>query len=151
MTPALLILWLHLLSAVVWVGGLVYQTHVLLPAARRGGAAAVADMLRRGRPVTWTAVAVSVLSGFYNVTRLGPLDRVMESGAALTLALKFMLVLAAVAIAGQRDFAQVPRLARALGDGDDPRPALSAITWMDRVVLLLAAVIVFLGLAISRR
>ena len=39
MTPALLILWLHLLSAVVWVGGLVYQTHVLLPAARRGGGA----------------------------------------------------------------------------------------------------------------
>src|SRR5262245_66383027 len=46
-TPALLILWLHLLSAMVWVGGLVYQTHVLLPAARRGGPAAVADMLRR--------------------------------------------------------------------------------------------------------
>ena len=151
MTPALLILWLHLLSAVVWVGGLVYQTHVLLPAARRGGAAAVADMLQRGRLVTWTAVALSVLTGFYNVTRLGPLDRVMESGAALTLALKFMLVLAAVAIAGQRDFAQVPRLARALGHGDDPRPALSAIAWMDRIVLLLAAVIVFLGLAISRR
>jgi hypothetical protein len=45
----------------------------------------------------------------------------------------------------------VPRLARAVGDGDDPRPALAAIAWMDRIVLLLAAVIVFLGLAISRR
>ena len=151
MTPALLILWLHLLGAVVWVGGLVYQTHVLLPVARRGGAAAVADLLRRGRPVTWTSVAVVVLTGFYNVTRLGPLERVTESGAALTLALKFMLVLGAVAIAGQRDFAQVPRLARALADSDDLRPALSAIAWMDRIVLLLAAVIVFLGLAISRR
>jgi uncharacterized membrane protein len=150
-TPALFILWLHLLSAVVWVGGLVYQTHVLLPAARRGSVAAVADMLRRGRPVTWTAVALVVLTGFYNVTRLGPLERVMESGAALTLALKFMLVLGAVALAGQRDFAQVPRLTQALADGGDPRPALSAIAWLDRIVLLLAAVIVFLGLAISRR
>ena len=151
MTPALPILWLHLLSAVVWVGGLVYQTHVLLPAARRGGAATVADMLRRGRPVTWTAVALVALTGFYNVTRLGPLERVMESGVALTLALKFMLVLGAIAVAGQRDFAQVPRLTKALADGDDPRPALSAIAWMDRVVLLLAAVILFLGLVISRR
>jgi len=150
-TPTLLILWLHLLSAVVWVGGLAFQTHVLLPAARRGGQAPVADMLRRGRPATWTAVALVVLTGFYNVTRLGPLERVLESGAALTLALKFMLVLGAVAIAGQRDFAQVPRLTRALADGDDPRHALSAIAWMDRIVLLLAAVIVFLGLAISRR
>jgi hypothetical protein len=76
---------------------------------------------------------------------------VMEGGAALTLALKFMLVLGAVAIASQRDFAQVPRLARALADGADPRPALAAIAWMDRIGLLLAAVIVFLGLAISRR
>jgi uncharacterized membrane protein len=149
-TPALLILWLHVLSVVVWVGGLTYQAHVLLPAVRRGGAGPLADVLRRGRAVAWTAIAVVVLTGFFNVTRLGPLERVLESGAALTLALKFMLVLGAVAITGQRDFAQVPRLARALAAGDDPQPALSAITWMDRVVLLLAAVIVYLGLAISR-
>jgi copper resistance protein D len=149
-TLALLVLWLHVLSAVVWVGGLMYQAHVLLPAARRGGAATFADVLRRGRPVAWTAIAIVVLTGFYNVTRLGPLERVLESGAALTLALKFMLVLGAVGIAGQRDFAQVPRLVRALGAGDDPRPALLAIAWMDRVVLLLAAVIIYLGLAVSR-
>ena len=151
MTPALLILWLHVLGVGGWVGGLLYQAHVLLPAARRGaGAAALADVLRRGRAMAWASIAVVVLTGFYNVTRLGPLERVLESGAALTLALKFMLVLGAVAIAGQRDFTQVPRLARALAAGDDPQPALAAITWMDRVVLLLAAVIVYLGLSISR-
>jgi hypothetical protein len=100
--------------------------------------------------VTWVAIALVVLTGFYNVTLLGPLDRVLQSGAALLLALKFMLVLAAVAVAGQRDFAQVPRLARAVAAGDDPKPALSAIVWMDRVVLLLAVVIVYLGLAVSR-
>jgi hypothetical protein len=61
-----------------------------------------------------------------------------------------MLVLAAVAVAGQRDFAQVPRLARAVAAGDDTQPALSAIAWMDRVVLLLGVVIVYLGLAVSR-
>jgi hypothetical protein len=74
----------------------------------------------------------------------------LESGAALLLAIKFMLVLVAVAVAGQRDFAQVPRLARAVAAGDDPQPALSAIVWLDRVVLLLAVVIVYLGLAVSR-
>ena len=100
--------------------------------------------------MTWTAIALVVMTGLYNVTLLGPLDRVLQSGAALLLALKFMLVLAAVAVAGQRDFAQVPRLARAVAAGDDPRPALTAIAWMDRVVLLLAVVIVYLGLAVSR-
>jgi uncharacterized membrane protein len=121
-----------------------------MPAARRNSGTPLAEMLRRGRRVTWVAVALVVLTGLYNVTLLGPLDRVLQSGAALLLALKFMLVLAAVAVAGQRDFAQVPRLTRAVAAGDDPSPALSAIAWMDRVVLLLAVVIVYLGLAVSR-
>ena len=100
--------------------------------------------------MTWVAIALVVLTGFYNVTLLGPLDRVLQSGAALLLALKFMLVLVAVGVAGQRDFAQVPRLGRAMAAGEDPGPALSAIAWLDRVVLLLAVVIVYLGLAVSR-
>ena len=150
MTTSLLSVWLHLLGVVVWIGGLMYQAHVLMPTARRNRDATLTDMLRRGRRVTWVAIALVVVTGFYNVTLLGPLDRALQSGAALLLALKFMLVLAAVAVAGQRDFAQVPRLARATAAGDDPNPALSAIVWMDRVVLLLAVVIVYLGLAVSR-
>ena len=150
MTLPIVVLWLHLLGVVIWMGGLMYQAHVLLPAARRGGAGTFAEAARRGRPVAWTAIALVAATGLYNVTRLGPLERVMESGAALILAAKFMLVLAAVAIAGQRDFAQLPRLTRALAAGDDPRPVLSAIAWLDRVVLLLTVVIVYLGLAITR-
>ncbi|PYM97008.1 MAG: hypothetical protein DME04_00205 [Candidatus Rokuibacteriota bacterium] len=150
MTVPIVVLWLHLLGVVIWMGGLMYQAHVLLPAARRGGAGTFAEAARRGRPVAWTAIALVAATGLYNVTRLGPLERVMESGAALILAAKFMLVLAAVAVAGQRDFAQVPRLTRALAAGDDPRPALSAIGWLDRIVLLLALVVLYLGLAISR-
>lgn len=146
----LVALWLHLLAMAVWVGGLAYQTHVLLPAARRGDARAFVEAARRARPATWTAIALVVLTGLYNVTRLGPLERVMESGAGLMLAGKFMLVLAAVALAGQRDFAQVPRLRAALEGGRSAGPALAAIAWLDRLVLLLALVVIYLGLAISR-
>jgi len=146
----LIVLWLHVLGAIVWVGGLMYQAHVLLPAARRGPAGLFADAARRGRPIAWTAIALVVLTGLYNVTRLGPVERVMESGTGLVLAAKFILVLAAVALAGQRDFAQLPRLARALAAREDPARALGAIAWLDRAVLLLAVVIVYLGLAISR-
>ncbi len=39
-----------------------------LPAARRDGPCRSTDVLRRGRPVTWTAIALVVLTGFYNVT-----------------------------------------------------------------------------------
>jgi putative copper resistance protein D len=146
----LLALWLHLLGMAIWVGGLAYQTHVLLPAARRGAAAAFADAARRSRPATWSAVGLVVVTGLYNVTRLGPLDRVMESGAGMLLIVKFMLVLVAVTLAGQRDFTQVPRLARVLAAGESAGPTLTAIGWLDRAVLLLTLIIVYLGLAVSR-
>ena len=147
---ALLSVWLHLLGIVAWIGGLMYQTHVLGPSARRGAVGVFAEAARGGRPVAWTAIAVVALTGFYNVTRLGPLERVMETGAGLLLAGKFMLVLAAVALAAQRDFSQVPRLRRALAEGQDPAPPLRTIAWLDRLVLLLAVAIVYLGVAVSR-
>jgi len=149
-TLRLLVLWVHLVGAMVWIGGVAYQAHVLLPAARRGAAAAFADATRRARPVTWTAVGLVVLSGFYNVTQIGPLERVMESGAGLLLAAKFALVIVAVALSAQRDFGQVPILGAAVRDGGDAAAALRAIGWLDRVVLLLGLLAIWLGLAVSR-
>jgi putative copper export protein len=146
----LLAIWVHLLGVTTWVGGLAWQTHVLMPLARRGDVGVFASAARRARPATWTAVAAVVLTGFYNVTRLGSLDVVMQSGAGLALAGKFMLVLAAVGLAAQRDFAQVPRLTRATAGGEDPGNALRAIAWLDRLVLVLAVAIVYLGIFVSR-
>jgi uncharacterized membrane protein len=100
--------------------------------------------------VTWTAVALVVLTGFYNVTQLGALDRVMASGAGVMLAAKFTLVILAVALAAQRDFGQVPLLRAALAAGGDPSPALRAIARLDRLVIILAVVVIWLGLAVSR-
>jgi uncharacterized membrane protein len=146
----LLAVWLHLLGITVWIGGLMYQTHVLLPPARRGSAESFAQAVRRGRPSTWTAVGLVVLTGFYNVTQLGPLHHVMQTGAGLLLAGKFLLVLVAVSLAAQRDFAVLPRLALAVRDARDPRSALRTIAALDHAVLLLGLIIIYLGLAISR-
>ena len=146
----LVVLYVHVVAAVVWIGGLAYQTHVLLPAARRGAVAPFADAVRRARPVTWSAIALVVLTGFYNVTQLGDLARVMESGAGVMLAAKFTLVILAVALASQRDFAQVTLLNAALAAGGDPTRPLRSITRLDRIVLLLGLVVIYLGLAVSR-
>jgi uncharacterized membrane protein len=146
----LAILYLHVLAVVVWIGGLAYQAHVLLPAARRGAAAPFAEAARRARPVTWTAIALVVLTGFYNVTQLGDLGRVMETGAGLMLAAKFTLVILAVALASQRDFAHVPLLRAALAASADPTRPLRSIARLDRLVLLIALIVIYLGLAVSR-
>jgi uncharacterized membrane protein len=146
----LAIVYLHLVAAVVWIGGLAYQAHVLLPAARRGAVAPFADAARRARPVTWTAIAIVVLTGFYNVTELGDLARVMETGAGLILAAKFTLVILTVALASQRDFAQVPLLTAALAAGADATRPLRSIARLDRLVLVIALIVIYLGLAVSR-
>jgi len=146
----LFVLWVHVAAAMVWIGGVAYQAHVLLPAARRGAVAAFADAARRARPVTWTAVALVTLSGFYNVTQLGSLERAMQTGAGLLLAAKLGLVIVAVTLGAQRDFAQVPILDAVLRAGGDTAAPLRAVGRLDRVVLLLALVVIYLGLAVSR-
>lgn len=143
-------LWLHVLGVVVWLGAVMYQAHVLLPLARRGDVATFAEAATRQRAIGWTALSLVVLTGFYNVTRLGPLERVMDTGAGLLLAGKFMLVLAMVAIAAQRDFTYLVRLRLALTTASDPAPTLTAMARLDRLTIVLGAVIIYLGLAISR-
>jgi uncharacterized membrane protein len=143
-------LWLHVVGVVVWLGAVMYQAHVLLPQARRGDVATFAAAAERQRPIGWIALALVVLTGFYNVTRIGPLERVMESGAGQVLAAKFILVLLLIAIAGQRDFTCLVRLRLALTTGNDPSPALNAVARLDRLTMLLGLVIIYLGLAISR-
>ncbi len=147
----LLALWIHVLGVVVWLGGLVYQVHTLAPAARRSSAAVFADAAARARPAAWTALGLTVLTGLYNVTHLGPLERVMQSGAALAMAGKLGLVLLIVLLAGQRDFAHVPRLRRALAAGEDPGPALMAIGWLDRITIVLGVAVIYLGLFLRVR
>ena len=137
---------LHLVGMAVWIGGLAYQAHVLLPAARRAGDPGLfAEVARRGRRTTWSAAALTVLTGLYNVTGLGPLAPGPQRGAGTVLAGKFILVLAMISLAAQRDFGQVPRL---LGPGG--LAALRAIAWLDHAVLLLAVVVIYLGVVVAR-
>jgi putative copper export protein len=148
---ALVPTWLHLLGVVTWIGGLLWQAHVLAPMARRGDARIFATAARRAQPVTWTAISLVVLTGFYNVTRLGPAEQMMQTGAGLALAGKFILVLAAVSLAAQRDFALIPRVLRATTSrGEDPSGLLKSIAWLDRLVILLSIAIIYLGLFVSR-
>ena len=147
----LVVVWLHVVAVVVWIGGVFYQGLAAPIAGRGERARALLEVARSARPVTWTAVSVVVLTGFYNVTRLGPLAQVLESGAALVLAGKFILVIAAISLGGQRDFGQLPRARAMLEGGEDPGPALRAMAWLDRLVVVLAAVIIYLGLALSRQ
>jgi len=144
-------LWLHLLAAVVWLGGLLFESHILFPLLSKNGLTeTVGSAISRFRRVTWTAIVLMVLTGLYNLTRLPPIPHLIESGVLKLLALKLFLVLIVLMLSAHRDFGLASRLLREVAAGRAPDRMLSAILRVDRVVLLLGVLLLYLGLAISR-
>lgn len=147
----LLPLWLHVVSATVWLGGLLFQSHILLPLLARGGPAeALAQAVRRSRRVGWTALALLVLTGLHHLTRLPAVAAMTESGVLKLLALKLFLVVVVLMLTAHRDFGVAARLIRAVAEGRDATQALRTLVRIDRVTLLLGVGLVYLGLAVSR-
>jgi len=147
----LLTLWLHVLSAAVWLGGLLFQSHILFPLLARGAPGEpVAQAVRRFRRVAWTALGLLVLTGLHNLTRLPPVAAMVESGVLKLLALKLFLVVVLLMLSAHRDFGVAARFIRAVAAGRDEAAALQAIVRVDRVLLVLGVILVYLGLALSR-
>src|SRR5688572_33239529 len=68
--------WLHIMAAVVWVGGTVFLVIVLVPAIRRPVFAGVASALirftaLRFRWVGWLCVGVFIFTGIVNLAARG--------------------------------------------------------------------------------
>jgi putative copper export protein len=59
-------LFLHVLVATVWVGGQLVLA-ALVPALRRFGADVTAAAARRFNQVAWTAFAVLIVTGIWNI------------------------------------------------------------------------------------
>lgn len=134
----------------VWLGGLLFQSHVLLPGLLRAGHARVGvELLRRARPVSWVALLLLLVTGLHNLSRLS-LSVLTETHVGTLLALKLLLVIVVLMLSAHRDFGLLSRLARKLEAGQEGARQLRAIAWIDRAMILLGAAVVYLGLAISR-
>ena len=64
----ILLAWIHLLAAMVWIGGMVFLSVVLMPVFRRGTFGADRRILfqtlgRRFRIVVWIMVGILIVSG----------------------------------------------------------------------------------------
>lgn len=147
----LLALWLHVLSAAVWLGGLLFQSHIFFPLlAKDGPLGPVTQAVRRFRRIAWTALALLILTGLHNLTRLPPVASMTESGVLKLLALKLFLVVILLMLSAHRDFGVAARLIRVVTAGRDPSGTLRTLARLDRVVLLLGVILLYLGLAVSR-
>jgi putative copper export protein len=137
----IVVVWLHLLAASAWVGVLLFVSHLVVPALARGERAYL-GLLARARVVAWAAIGLLVVTGLDNLRRVR-LDSPWLVG-------KLLLVLVLLALAAHRDFALIPRAGQVIEQGGSPSVALSALRWLDRVLLLVAMAVLFLGVGVAR-
>ena len=136
-----MIVWLHVVAAVAWVGGVLCAGHLVLPAIMRGGREGL-PLLVRGRAVAWGALALLAATGIENLRRVPAISP--------WLAAKLVVVIALLALVAHRDFAVLPRAVRAVERGAEPAVALSGARALTRVVLLLVLAVLFLAVGVAR-
>lgn len=159
----LLSVWLHILAAIVWIGGSTFLVLVVVPYLRKGDRAKAAALLRdtgpRFRDIGWACFTIVLVTGTYNLWMRGvrlssfgdPAWRASQLGRAVELKLAvFTVVLLMSAV---HDFVLGPKATRAIVA--DPRSKeaeslRSTASMMGRVNMLLALLLVAIGVVIVR-
>ena len=153
--------YLHILAAATWVGGIIFLVVVAVPSLRKLDKSAAEPMLRatvfRFRAVGWIAFAVLLVTGLYNLHMRGigwaeltdPAFRATSSGKALLVKLAgFAVVLVLSAV---HDFSIGPRALAALEQGSPEAQRLRKQTGMiGRINGLVTLVIVFCAVVVVR-
>ena len=162
-TIYLLSVWLHILAAITWVGGMFTLLLVVVPWLRRGDRAQAAAMLRdtgpRLRDIGWICFALLAVTGIFNLWVRGV--RLSSFGSPAWLASPFgRAVLWKVSVFGlillvsaAHDFILGPRAAIAVVA--DPQSAQAqrmrrAASYLGRLNALLALLVIALAIALVR-
>jgi uncharacterized membrane protein len=142
----------HLLAAIVWVGGTVALVFVAVPPVQQLEGEARARLLRefgrRWRPIGWSALGVAVVTGIVLAVRAHAFDSAPHD-FDWVLAVKGALVGLLVAGAYLHDFVLGPGLARQVREGkrQSLRPLLVGI---GRANLLLTLALPVLGAVLTQ-
>src|ERR1051325_11637866 len=78
MSLYILSVWLHVLLACIWVGGMIYTAAVVIPFAVKQSPderqRIIRGQARKFRMIGWTSVVLLVITGVYNATQRFALD-----------------------------------------------------------------------------
>lgn len=146
---ALLIKWLHLLSAFTWIGGMLFVTLVLGPYVRSIDSMSERMKLlnalgRRFRGVGWIAIGLLLATGILNVAPQGLSLALYGQGRfGRLLMVKHAAVVAMLVLSVLHDFVIGPR-ATATGE---PR-VRRQVVWLARLNLVLGLFVAFYGVSL---
>ena len=160
----LLSVWLHILAAITWIGGMVFFALVAVPVIRRGEFRSEAPALIRlsgirFRAIGWACIAVLVATGILNLAYQGTGWENIWSGGiwqgpqGLTLALKLSFVGVVISLSILHDFFIGPQAAQAsAADPGSPKAIRLSrwARWLARLNLILSLAIIFLAVVLVR-
>ncbi len=150
--PSYLVMWVHLVALVVFVGSHMFLGLVVRPLA--AGSPEHAELVRRigrrGKTLAWGGLVLVLITGFFNLLNEGGSARI-ESLWGGVLMLKLLLVLVLVGLAVVHDFILDP-----YGPGADRGPATRVAARARnaarvQVAIIIVAVVVLLVAAYLAR
>jgi len=153
------LVWIHLIAAVGWIGGTMFLSLVLAPSYRAMASKPDAGALfrtsaKRFRLVVWGAVAILLLTGPLLALSHGwPLFEPARWPSPLSLKLVLVAVLLLLTLA--HDLVLGPRVRAILTLPSDKRTALdqtlmAAAAWLPRVALVLSLAVLFVAVMLAR-
>ncbi|HEY8415092.1 MAG TPA: CopD family protein [Thermaerobacter sp.] len=154
------VVFLHVISAMFWVGGILFLSLVVVPAARRYDDATrsrlLVDVGRGFRVTGWAALGVLLLTGLIQMGARGASVANVLDGSFFTkpfgqvLGTKLLFVALMVLATAVHDFIAGPAAERAAQMGSDPRRLRRVAGWLARVTALLALIVVALAVDLVR-
>jgi len=154
--------WLHIVAATIWVGGMLFLVMVVVPWLREEGRNAAVFLRETGgrfRNVGWACFAIFLITGIFNLwmrgVRLANLFQAdwLATDFGRVVMLKIGLFALIVAISAAHDFVVGPRATTAIEQ--DPRSEATRslrrrASVLGRMNVVLALVAVFLGVMLVR-
>ena len=163
-TLYLLSVWVHVISAIVWIGGSVFLALILVPAMRqtehRGVAASIVSWTgRRLRTIGWICFGLFIVTGTYNLGFRGYTWGDLFDGSLFagpfgeTLGIKLIIFVIILILSAIHDFYVGPKATALMREdprSDRARKLRRGASWFGRLNLLLALIVVFLGVMLVR-
>ncbi len=159
----LLSVWLHILAAIVWIGGMAFLVLVVVPYLRKGDRAKAAALMRdtgsRFRDIGWICFAIVLVTGTFNLwmrgVRVGSFadPAWLRSQLGHAVSLKLAVFTVVLVMSAVHDFVIGPRATRAIVADPRSKEAESlrrAASMMGRANVVFALILVALGVLIVR-
>jgi uncharacterized membrane protein len=149
------VIWLHVLAAITWIGGMIFISLILAPALRRFPQDERWELLRTvgtaTKAVGWIAILVLLSTGLLNVLHL---QIQWDTFIGRLLMIKLTLVAVIIVLSALHDFVLGPLL---VARQRTPAPQQSStlrlrrfVPWLARINLLLALGVIYLAVLIAR-